>query len=285
MSLYTTLLNTIRIGANYIPLDILRKIPVRGTVTIHLPHNTRIKAYNNGDDYITTCLYWRGIKAFEPETVRLFMQIVPSCSTLIDIGANTGIFSVIAGIVNPHCAIYACEPVARICERLKKNLSVNNLTHATVCEIAITDYNGSVDLYIPQGDIPSEASLIPHAVKNFHTLSVEAITLDTFADKQQLRCIDIIKIDTEKTEHKILLKAEKVMMKFRPLILCEVLPGPAEKQLQDILTSRRYNCYWIRRSGLEKKISLKADPSERERNYLFVPKEKENSIIHNLTPA
>ena len=45
--------------------------------------------------------------------------------------------------------------------------------------------------------------------------------------------IDLIKLDTEASEHLVLAGAESVLQNHRPIIQCEVLPGQIEKELQE----------------------------------------------------
>lgn len=60
----------------------------------------------------------------------------------LDIGANQGLFSLIAG-QNPHCAkIVALEPVAQTHARLKRNLALNGLAdRAAALKFGLSDQN------------------------------------------------------------------------------------------------------------------------------------------------
>ncbi len=65
----------------------------------------------------------------------------------VDVGANIGYYSVIAGAIVGHSgAVYAFEPSARIRARLERNIALNNMTQVRVRPEAVTGQSGVVRL-------------------------------------------------------------------------------------------------------------------------------------------
>jgi precorrin-6B methylase 2 len=54
-------------------------------------------------------LYWNGVNGFEKETISLFMKLLKFTDTVLDIGANTGAYALIAATDNVHRKVYAFE--------------------------------------------------------------------------------------------------------------------------------------------------------------------------------
>jgi len=72
--------------------------------------------------------YWKGFKkSNEPETTWLWSNLCKNATTIIDIGANTGTYALIASAINPNGKIIAFEPSAKTFARLKDNVELNNL--------------------------------------------------------------------------------------------------------------------------------------------------------------
>jgi hypothetical protein len=102
------------------------------------------------------------------------------------------------------------------------------------------------------------------------TLEVPLVSLDSYC-RATRRWPEHLKIDTETTEPAVLRGARRVLER-RPVILCEVLPGGAAEEVEEILGPLGYHWY---------QIEDEAPPVVRERiagyesfgatNWLFLP--------------
>ena len=81
--------------APIIPKSILSKISVCGLICLQLPNSKKVYLQSDGNDYISSLLYWGGIDAFEGNTIKLLIELLNYTDTVFDIGANTGWFSLI----------------------------------------------------------------------------------------------------------------------------------------------------------------------------------------------
>ncbi len=109
------------------------------------------------------------------------------------------------------------------------------------------------------------------------TFEVKTDTLDNYVSCANLnQKIDLIKIDTEATEHLVFQGAENILTTHRPIIMCEIIKYQTEKELNKIFSSHQYEYYRIFQNGLEKTDHFIID--EAKEDYYLVPAEKRNLI-------
>ena len=250
----------------------LLKVPVFGTVACSLPNAKKLSLISEGDDAIATVLYFKGLAGFEAATIQLSLKLFTQARVVFDIGANTGIYALLAAVTDPQRTVYAFEPVPRIFERLQKNLALNQVQNLHVNASAVTNFDGTIELYIPKGDvhIPTGSSTALGFREAAETVRVAAITLDSFVQKEQIPKVDLIKIDTETTEPWVLAGAQETIKRDKPLIICEVLKSTTESQLHTVMDPLGYRYFWITDRGLVEKPVIEGDGSYEHSNYLFV---------------
>jgi FkbM family methyltransferase len=132
----------------------------------------------------------------------------PPDSTVVDIGANVGVFAVWAARRLRAGRIVAVEPSSEAVRALLANLDRNGVTGASVLQVAV-------------GGTPGEATLRrrgPGAMStlferdlygsDFHAVgSVRVVTLDDLFGLLAVERCDLLKIDAEGAEYDILLGA------------------------------------------------------------------------------
>ena len=263
----------------FIPENVLFRIPKVGIVTCALSNSKRLLLFSEGDDTIASRLYFKGLDGFEAETVQLFLRLAANSRVVLDIGANTGIYALIAAIEDSAIEIYAFEPVPKIYERLEKNVEINKVTNLHINSSAVTNFDGIITLYIPNvGNMPTSSSTLQGFRKANEAIQVNAITVDSYIIVNNITKIDLIKIDTEATEHLVLEGAVQTLERYLPMIICEVLKGRTERQLQTILDKFNYRYFWITGAGLIERELIEGDGSYKYNNYLFIHAENIKKI-------
>ena len=260
-----------------IPKGIVNRIPVVGTVCLQLPDSKKLYLKTDGNDHIASLLYWGGINAYESSTLHLFINLLKYVGTVFDIGANTGMYALIAAIDNPERKVYAFEPVPRILNYLKNNVEINNLYNLQVNSSAVTNYDGDIALYLPPDTIPSSASTLQGFKRDCEIISVPALTIDSFVAINNIPKVDLIKIDTEATEHTVLEGAKSVIKRDEPIIICEVLRGQTEKLLHSAIDNLGYKYFWISSKGLIERKQIEGSGTD-DMNYLFITEKKLRGI-------
>lgn len=89
---------------------------------------------------------------YEFATSQLVREYLAPGDVFVDVGANIGYYSVIAGAAVGHSGrVFAFEPSARMRARLERNVQLNELRQVTVRPEAVTASSGVVRLIEPQG--------------------------------------------------------------------------------------------------------------------------------------
>jgi len=119
--------------------------------------------------------------------------------TFVDIGANQGIFSLVAA-KNKYCSsLHTFEPNLSINKFLEKNIKKNNVKNVTIHRAAIGSHIGNRGFFVP--DNHSGAGRVSSTLSNMEINCVNRFYLDKFlTDVDPL----FVKIDVEGSEGEVL---------------------------------------------------------------------------------
>jgi FkbM family methyltransferase len=156
---------------------------------------------------------------------------------VMDIGAHLGMFSVLAAKMGSE-RVYSFEPVEPTYEMLKKNIEVNHLENAIIpLNKALGDKVGR-DYVNYRFEADEGASLDPCEEPGCIRQACEVTTVDEFV-KQGIRP-NLIKIDVEGYEKKVIHGAENTIRTSRPLLLVSAYHHQSDAQTlpKEILAMR-----------------------------------------------
>lgn len=256
-----------------------------GCVRFTLNNGNKVKLYTNQTDYVSFLTFWEGL--YEYEFVWLFEKIIPKCHGFLDIGANTGLFSLIASKNNPNILSLAFEPSPDASVFLEKNILSNHVEQTVKNHrLAVSNTNTVLEfhkVYNPKyPDVPnlSGAASLIYINEQHQKISVETVDLDTFLKKNYPELIiDFVKIDAEGAEASIIEGMTETIEKHKPIITCEILLNDIGKDIQALLKSKGYNFYLpVSREQLLKTESIEYQKNADIRNVFCVPEEKQEWI-------
>jgi len=234
-------------------------------------------------------LYYNGPKQYE--FTPLFDELIRTSSIFLDIGANIGYFSVLGSKINPSCNIFAFEPSKGSLHFLRENIAANNCSNVTIIDRAVSDINGTLTFHEVTN---SKYPWIEHNLNGSNSLnetdlklehcsySVEVTTIQKCVEESNLTSIDLIKLDTECTEHWIIKSSIDVINSYSPIIICEIYPV-IEKEMQELIS----NCFldyrvfqYITDGARLQEISLISEISSTsmDRNFILCPQSKIQQI-------
>ena len=250
-------------------LKALLDMPFNATVA--LPDGCSLRLHcANSEDEVVHPLHWRGFQGYEPETTSLFYRLSAGSRCVLDVGAHVGYYALLAATANAQARVFAFEPVPQIQDRLRANVKLNGFNHVHCEPLAASDKDGSVEFYVPPGLSPTSASALKGFRPAEYSLKVSATRLDTFVKSRQLSKIDLVKMDTEGTEHLVLEGMREILAEQAPLIISEALHGRNEAEQQSILEDHGYRWYWLTDQGPVHRERIVGDPTYRFRNYLYL---------------
>ena len=269
------LTRAVRPFATLLSQDALLHVPVVRVVEVSVPGQAMppILMANDGHDRIASMLFWKGVNGWEPTTIRTFLGLVAPGATVVDVGANSGLFSLLAARRDPTVRVHAVEPVARVFSVLEANVLLNALDNVTCHRLACSDRSGPSTLHVPVGEpVPVMASLLSGwAETAAHGEPVERTTIDELVTTERMDSVDVVKIDAEGSEDAVLRGGHATLVAHRPFVLAEVLGRSGlGASVTAALAEHDYRFFRLGPGGLRPcaEISGGSDDDENH-NYLF----------------
>ncbi len=232
-------------------LPILReKGALMGERIVSCPYDFLYKA--DLGDWLGQYVYLTGV--YEPPTARIIAHLLNKGDTFIDIGANSGFFTLLAARqVGSDGQVLSFEPVPAMSTRLKQNLTLNGFSHVKLFNVALSDTKGVLTLFEgPEGH--KGISSLRKIENSIDQIQVKTIPLDELPDLP--RRVNVVKIDVEGAEQKVLNGMTHLLERDKPSIVIEITDdylsafGHSAIGLATFLTSRGYRMYEIGESGL-----------------------------------
>lgn len=261
----------------------LLRLPVARSVEVRSPLcREPIFLDAAGVDPIASLLYWRGLDGWEPETLPVFLHLVTPDSTVVDVGANTGLFTLLAARRDSSVTVHAIEPVPRVFDLLTANVSRNEASNVRCHQLALSDREGTATMYVPLEDLPVMASMLPDWRADVETVEVSTRTLDQFVGTLG-RSVDVLKIDAEGTESLVITGGLQTLATDRPFVICEVLAADhTADALAMLMAGVDYQMFYLEQSGPRRVGRLGGNGAEGCRNYLFIPGERVANALELL---
>ena len=144
--------------------------------------------------------------------------------TFVDAGANEGIYTVFAGAcVGPGGAVWALEPSSRERAHLDVNVALNQLSNVRMFPVALADADGAALLKVSASNHTGLNTLgtLAYGVSQVVSEIVPVRTLDGLADEYSLARLDVLKVDVEGAELRLLRGAACSIERFRPMVMFE----------------------------------------------------------------
>jgi FkbM family methyltransferase len=181
------------------------------------------KIWVEPNDLIGRYIFYQGV--WEASTTRHFVEGLQPGDNVIDVGANIGQYTVLAGQkVGPQGRVFAVEPAAHARDMLQRNLELNHLCNVTILPFAAWD--SDTTLYLSSGEkgncgsaevscaeVPAESA----------TTAIPARRLGPALREAGCERIDVLKIDIEGAELPALRGLEEFFVKRPPRsVYCEL---------------------------------------------------------------
>lgn len=158
--------------------------------------------------------------AIEPEFEHLEKFLEPK-GTFIDVGANTGIYSLKAAkFYGSQGTVVSLEPFPDVMATLYHSVRKNGFSNVRLRNVCAGEKTNAAQLWLNDGR-PHSFSLLKReeGASCFSTLTV---ALDDLFEWEGLYCLDYLKIDAEGAEAEVMAGAIDILKKYRPIIQLEV---------------------------------------------------------------
>jgi FkbM family methyltransferase len=205
---------------------------------IRVSHESR--AYANG-----------AYDPYEPDIWPVFCQLLGPNRVFYDVGASAiGVYSLVA-VLDGARRVISFEPHPNNVRKLRWNISLNgSQKRVRVMASAVGDVNGIADL-ISVDSTDGLHTLAPnlYAEHLSHIITVPITTLDSFVTQSGEPAPDIVKIDVEGAEVRVLRGMKQDLLPHAPLVILIELHPKAVADLGDSL-EEMFSLAWANDFGV-----------------------------------
>jgi FkbM family methyltransferase len=227
-----------------------------GVRTFRLMDNPAL-SFVSADSLVLVQLYWFGEQGWEPELLGWWRHLCRHSSTVLELGANVGYFTVQGALAAPTTRYIAVEPHPTSLALCRTHLRLNGINRVElVAAAAVEGPEGSARLLVPDDQLgaPTVAFVdtdgeLPRGMAGPQRTAIEVPAVDV---RTLLAGVDLLKLDVEGQEHALLTAALDHLRVQRPTIVVEVLPGTPRlrRLLARLCHELGYLCYVPQRRRL-----------------------------------
>lgn len=216
-----------------------------GEVTAEVTGAPPLRMLCHDDDIVAYVYFYFGRDSYESLSLRLFSAFAADAGGVLDIGAYTGLFGMVAAAANPAAEVIAFEPTPHIVARARLNIALNRIANMRVEPKAISERAGSqsLTLYGASG-ATTGASLASKSRSDIGSMEVAVTRIDDVAAamKAPLR---LIKLDTEGDEPAAMRGGAETFLTHGPALLAEVLTDDAVRAQGEIMAGYGYRGWYV----------------------------------------
>lgn len=251
--------------------------------------NVSFRMATNETSFVTKHLFWDGPENFEYTPI--FEPLIRECRVFIDVGANSGYYSLLAAAANPNITVHAFEPASGPYHFLVQNIQLNGVAdRVQAYEIALSNQAGEVEFFEminPEGTFARHNLSGVGGLKKTHETqersvrkNVRAMALDQFVRESNISNVDLIKIDTEGTENLVIEGGRSMIDEHKPILICETLFNKIEDKLEALMKEHGYQFFNHVRGKLHRVDTITRESDNGVTDCFFVHPKKLH-LIHD----
>jgi len=210
-----------------------------------------VVCFINTKDLIGWKIFFFG--EYEGETNRILAKHIKKGDVVIEAGANMGSETLLLSGLVGDGHVYAFEPNPYTFDRLKINVSINELRNVSIYEWALGEKNGEISFNIfPKTFCNPGMSSKYIQMDNTRKIDVIQKTIDSFVQENNVKKVDFIKMDIQGGEMDAILGANDTIAKFMPTIFAEASTHFSQlNELYDKIKGYGYDIYLIGGNDME----------------------------------
>lgn len=160
----------------------------------------------------------------EPLTTQIISDELKEGMTCLDIGSNIGYYALLESKkIGKSGVVWSIEPSPENFSILTDNIKLLDNNNVKAFNFAIGDKNAEIEFIISKksnwSKVKEESDLVEEEDK---IIKVPLKTLDSFALENDLKKIDLVRMDVEGYENKIIFGGLEFFKKFKPIIMIEI---------------------------------------------------------------
>lgn len=176
---------------------------------------TQIQVECDLSKWIQRHIYFLG--EYEPESTAIWQQLARDATIIFDLGANIGIYSLLAADANPRAAIHSFEPTSELFDIFCANIQKNRMANIVANPLAVGARSETVFLNKCTGSDNANEGM------NFVSANpvvasappIPQVCLDDYCEQRGIEGIDLLKMDIEGAEYDALCGAKGLLSSQR----------------------------------------------------------------------
>jgi len=206
------------------------------------------------NENIDSAIYYAG--CFEPYVTRAIENMCREGMTVLDAGANVGCHTLrLAKLVGPSGKVVAFEPAPWALSKLRRNVELNGFQNIVIESLALSNENKrnqeiTLCASWPISSAGIDASQLHPLHHGYMTrVAADFVTLDHYVESNSIDTIDLIKLDVDGYELRVIQGAVKTLRACNPIILMELQPwglaevGDSAEELVCLISELGYKFY------------------------------------------
>jgi FkbM family methyltransferase len=242
----------------------------------------------DADNVISRALALYGEWAMDE--INLLAQLITPSMCVLDVGAFIGSHTLaFSKLVGRDGKVYSFEPRKEIYDILSKNLSINDLHNVTPLNIGLAEKEQFLNLRsLDINQAINFGGLALDANDNSQSSNTYQVSVSTI-DGLNTEKIDMIKLDVEGMERRVLDGAIKTILRDRPIIFCECNSLNSGSEVLEFCQTTNYRTYGFLASAYNpnnfNSIKENIFGAANELALLLIPREKTAEIQGKITSA
>ncbi len=209
--------------AEFIYTTILKPRPLRlaanQVIRMLIPEMTEVRGarvvLNRKDPVVCGAL---ALRLYEKDEINFLSRAVKPGMTVLDIGANIGLYTAILGRgIGPAGRLFSFEPDPENFQYLSRTVSANGFQNVQLVPAAASAAPGTMRLYT-SSENRGDNRLYSNELADGY-VEVEVVRADDYLAERNVSRVDLIKIDVQGFEAYVLAGLEQTLRNSSPLIL------------------------------------------------------------------
>jgi FkbM family methyltransferase len=167
---------------------------------------------------------------WEPNTSRVFSQLIKPGDVVADLGANIGYFTLLfSRLVGPAGRVIAIEGLPRTVETLQRNVARNAADNVRIVNVAVGAEPSTVTMY--EGPSFNRGTSTVRPDRGYKAAAtVDALPLDRILSDGEAKRTRLIKIDIEGAEIPVVTQILDNLDRYSPVVMIAVEANAAENR-------------------------------------------------------
>jgi FkbM family methyltransferase len=261
--------------------------------------NFSVRAEIAGESLRIPILYGQGpqnLALLEPGIFGALQRLFAvRAGAFIDVGVNVGQTLLKVKVLDPDRPYVGFETNPRCCQYVEELIRLNHFADCTLVPAGLSDRSGLTKLWLrpnvsfdPAATTISEVSDAPDALRAQWAAVCRG---DEVLPDLHIEGLSVVKIDTEGAELEVLTGLAETVGRFRPFVVCEILPVVDERvpagrirlarqlAVERLLREWRYDVFRLHAdTRLQRVNAIGVHDDLALSNYLFVPGEQRQPV-------